>query len=211
MSTNRRMASAWGPPRRDPEGHALCRWCGRPVPKGRRTFCSQSCVDEFCVRTDPSYARAAVKRRDHGVCHRCGRDTQEDLGLLHEAQRAYRDDQGPDERARAASLARTVWDRYRMAWDPCWWMEWHTPALWEAHHVVPVVEGGGECGLDGLVTLCVRCHREETAAMAARRAEERDPEGARARRERDRRRAERADRVAKMAQRLPGLEGEGSC
>jgi 5-methylcytosine-specific restriction enzyme A len=29
-------------------------------------------------------------------------------------------------------------------------------------HVVPVVEGGGECGLDGLRTLCVPCHRKVT-------------------------------------------------
>lgn len=42
--------------------------------------------------------------------------------------------------------------------------------LWEADHVVPVVEGGGRCGLENLRTLCLACHGKETAALAARRA-----------------------------------------
>jgi len=41
---------------------------------------------------------------------------------------------------------------------------------WEADHIVPVVEGGGGCGLENIRTLCVPCHRRETAALAARRA-----------------------------------------
>ncbi|HUW14746.1 MAG TPA: HNH endonuclease signature motif containing protein [Anaerolineae bacterium] len=49
---------------------------------------------------------------------------------------------------------------------------------WHADHIVPVVDGGGACGLDNLRTLCWRCHRSETrklrrrlAAMAAEGAE----------------------------------------
>ncbi len=33
------------------------------------------------------------------------------------------------------------------------WVELKGPE-WEVDHVVPVVEGGGECGLDNLRTLC---------------------------------------------------------
>jgi 5-methylcytosine-specific restriction endonuclease McrA len=44
---------------------------------------------------------------------------------------------------------------------------------WEADHIIPVVRGGGRCGLDGYRTLCVPCHRAETAALARSRAEER--------------------------------------
>jgi 5-methylcytosine-specific restriction endonuclease McrA len=44
---------------------------------------------------------------------------------------------------------------------------------WEMDHVVPVIEGGGEVGLEGLRTLCCPCHRIETAKLAARRAEAR--------------------------------------
>jgi 5-methylcytosine-specific restriction endonuclease McrA len=44
---------------------------------------------------------------------------------------------------------------------------------WEADHVVPVVEGGGQCGLDNFRTLCLSCHRKETAKLLRRRAEQR--------------------------------------
>lgn len=44
---------------------------------------------------------------------------------------------------------------------------------WEADHIVPVVEGGGGCGPEGYRTLCLPCHRIETAKLAARRAEKR--------------------------------------
>jgi len=47
--------------------------------------------------------------------------------------------------------------------------EWGTRKnLWDADHVVPVVEGGGECGLDNLRTLCLRCHLEATRELRAR-------------------------------------------
>lgn len=41
---------------------------------------------------------------------------------------------------------------------------------WDADHIVPVVEGGGECGLENYRTLCKPCHKRETAALARRRA-----------------------------------------
>jgi hypothetical protein len=45
---------------------------------------------------------------------------------------------------------------------------WHTPALWEADHVVAVSEGGGCCGLENYRTLCVPCHRRETGLLRKR-------------------------------------------
>jgi len=43
-------------------------------------------------------------------------------------------------------------------------------SLWQADHIVPVVEGGGGCGLDNLRTLCTRCHKTATAGLAKRRS-----------------------------------------
>ena len=48
-----------------------------------------------------------------------------------------------------------------------------TGDFWQADHIVPVVEGGGECGLAGFRTLCTACHKAETADLARRRAEAR--------------------------------------
>jgi len=57
-----------------PNGRALCRWCGVEVPKGRRSFCSDDCVHEHKLRSDPGYLREQVFQRDFGVCALCGTD-----------------------------------------------------------------------------------------------------------------------------------------
>lgn len=58
---------------------------------------------------------------------------------------------------------------------------WRRQSAWEADHIVPVVEGGGGCGLEGYRTLCLDCHRRVTAELARRRAEQRARERAEAR------------------------------
>ena len=41
---------------------------------------------------------------------------------------------------------------------------------YEIDHIIPVIEGGGCCGLDNLRTTCIPCHRKETKELAGRRA-----------------------------------------
>lgn len=135
MSTNRtRPDAGWTDGKRQP----ACRYCGGPLPRGRRSFCSghrtkhghgmvvlsegSGCVHEFLLRSDAGYLRKAVRDRDHALCALCGVTDRED---------------------------------------------------WQADHTVPVVEGGGECGLDGMRTLCGACHKQETAKLRARLAERR--------------------------------------
>lgn len=59
------------------------------------------------------------------------------------------------------------------------WTNGRTTA-WDADHIVPVVEGGGLCGLENYRTLCHPCHKRVTAELAARRAEQRRQEKRRA-------------------------------
>jgi hypothetical protein len=40
---------------------------------------------------------------------------------------------------------------------------------------VPVVEGGGECDLTNIRTLCLNCHRKATAALRDRRKQANSP------------------------------------
>lgn len=45
--------------------------------------------------------------------------------------------------------------------------------LWEMDHVVPCIDGGAGCGLELLRTLCLPCHKSESARLAAFRARKR--------------------------------------
>ena len=77
MSTNRTMPGGWADRHalpKGPNGRNLCRWCNLEVPKGRVTFCSAWCVEEWRLRSDPGYIREKVLERDRGVCAGCGVD-----------------------------------------------------------------------------------------------------------------------------------------
>ena len=129
-----------------PGGRYLCRWCGLEVPKGRQTFCSDWCVEEWKLRSNPGYLRDKVLERDQGICAVCKID------CLAEWRRILRLRGG----SRAKALA--DWNlnhRFRRS-------------LWDADHIVPVSEGGGECDLSNLRTLCLKCHRAVTAALRVR-------------------------------------------
>ncbi len=139
---------------RSAAGRVLCRWCALEVPKGRRTFCSDDCVHQWRLRTSPAYLRNAVLHRDRGICARCTVDTLAAHRMLKRA-RAER---------RAELLA--IWGLRSMV----------RRSLWDADHIVPVVEGGGECDLGNLRTLCLHCHRVVTAQLRSRLRERRGPQ-----------------------------------
>jgi len=145
----RTKAGGWVVPsalERGPEGRPLCRWCRSEVPKGRRTFCSEGCVNAWKLRTDPGYLRDKVFARDRGVCAKCGVDTialRRDMRKLDFAARR----------------------RFLRQWKL---REGSRKSLWDADHIVPVAEGGGQCDLSNMRTLCLVCHREVTAALRER-------------------------------------------
>ncbi len=131
-----------------PNGLPLCRWCQLEIlAKRRRTFCSEYCVHQWRLRSDPGYLRDQVFARDGGVCAVCAADTVAIYNALKQAR-------GP---ARVAGLSlygmKTISSRR---------------SLWDADHIRPVAEGGGQCDVDNLRTLCLPCHREETAELRRR-------------------------------------------
>ena len=127
-------------------GKSLCRWCSFEVPKGRRSFCSEQCVHAWRLRTSPAYLRDAVFKRDRGVCARCTVDTVSAYSMLRRAR---------GERRRALLQ---VWGLPAL----------RRKSLWDADHILPVVEGGGECDLSNLRTLCIHCHRVVTDELRLR-------------------------------------------
>ena len=149
MSTIRVIKGGWADRRsiaRGANGRGLCRWCSLEVPRGRFTFCSEYCVHEWKLRTQPAYLREQVFERDRGICAACGLDSIA-------AARQLRYSRGAK---RSALLA--YWGlKARMR-----------KSLWDADHILPVAEGGGECDLDNIRTLCLRCHRAVTMELRER-------------------------------------------
>lgn len=134
--------------RTGPNGLPLCRWCDLEIlAKRRRTFCSDYCVHQWRLRTDPGYLRDQVFARDRGLCAVCGIDTVAAYNALKRARGT----------ARAAGLhlygMKSISSRR---------------SLWDADHIIPVAEGGGQCDLDNIRTLCLLCHREATMQLRAR-------------------------------------------
>jgi 5-methylcytosine-specific restriction enzyme A len=131
-----------------PNNLPLCRWCNLEIiARRRRTFCSDYCVHQWRLRTDPGYLRDQVFARDHGICAVCHIDTIAAYNALKRAR-------GP---ARAAGLRlygmKSITTRR---------------SLWDADHIRPVAEGGGQCDLDNLRTLCLLCHCEATSRLRMR-------------------------------------------
>jgi hypothetical protein len=86
--------------------------------------------------------RDQVFARDRGVCAVCGLDTE---ALRREKRK----------------LDYATRRRFEKDWGG-------RRNLWDADHILPVAEGGGECDLSNMRTLCLRCHKLETAALRER-------------------------------------------
>lgn len=135
-----------------------CTWCGGSVPSGRRTWCSQRCVDAFRMLNDWPFMRRKVWERDRGVCRLCGADCEQIQHLC----RMVRSREGHETYLHLVA-------RYREhGWSDA--MLWRD--LWEADHIKPRVLGGGN-ELENLRTLCIPCHKRETARLATLRAKTR--------------------------------------
>lgn len=112
--------------------------------------------------------RSKLFQRDRGVCAACKVDTEalkKEYHALRQPHPEFPTMTRPDEAAKTAFLERYEIPYGRISSD--WW---------DADHITPVVEGGGECGLDNLRTLCIPCHARVTRELARRRAGKRKAE-----------------------------------
>jgi 5-methylcytosine-specific restriction protein A len=122
----------------------LCRWCNKAVKPPRRTMCSQECVHEILIRTNARYVRDCVYNRDNGICKICNIDTKQIAKKALELNINERIDFLKDYNI---TIKRKIWKKK------------HGGGLWDADHIIPVKNGGGECGLDNYRTLCIKCHK----------------------------------------------------
>jgi hypothetical protein len=127
-----------------------CRWCGGKIIRPRRTFCGESCVNQFKLRSSGTYRRQVVFVQQGPMCQACGIDTRE-IGV------SLRTD---PERARleyGLGLSRTSRPHRLQG------------AVFDVEHRLPVAHGGGGCGLDNLMLICPACHAAITWATRPRR------------------------------------------
>lgn len=144
-----------------------------------KEWCSKACEKEFILANDWGAIRRAVSRRDRGICQLCGADTNRQGRILIHAVRFLSTETHPV-LGRFSELyhAGFTWQlvsaeekRNTQAASALWVGRVHdaTRDLWEADHIIPRVEGGANT-LENLRTLCLKCHRAETAKLARRRA-----------------------------------------
>lgn len=191
MTTKRRESAK---KRRDENGNNVCSCgCGRPPGKGRRAWHSQECVDRWLWANSPQFVRGKLMERDKGVCAKCGVDTlraesrarvaralwewhskhgmEARIWRFHQSNPGRRDvpkflltDRWGFMQPRVAEARRAR----LMAMEAEGWNVERRLSWWEADHIVPVAEGGGQCGPDNYRTLCCRCHRVVTNELRQR-------------------------------------------
>lgn len=169
-----------------PRVKGFCTWCGEKVKPPRRFWCSDTHVYEWRIRRDPSFLREEVYRRDQGVCAECGLDTKPVDGKLKQLRKSVLKLHWGKKPEEALRLALVFWDlaakfNYKLpkGKDPVQVLiRYRSKSLWEADHIVPVYEGGGACGLEGLQSLCKVCHGTRTKQQATHRAAKRKQEKA---------------------------------
>ena len=132
------------------DGFTCCRWCNGPVKPPKRTMCSPECVHELSLRTNGNYLRNCVYKRDKGVCAICNIDTKQTAKKIFLLEGEERE---TFIKEHSISLKRKIW------------IKKHGGGLWDADHIIPVVKGGGLCGLENLRTLCIKCHKNETKIL----------------------------------------------
>ncbi|KAI9117591.1 hypothetical protein K1719_011757 [Acacia pycnantha] len=127
-------------------------------------FCNLVCYEEYRMRTSNKFLRQELFEVEQGVCSNCHLDCHKLVAHIKPLpltrRREYIEKVAPNVAKRKNMLEKLVN-------DPTEGNAWH------ADHIVPVYQGGGECRLENMRTLCVACHYDVTTTQCAERRKER--------------------------------------
>lgn len=155
------------PVRRDAYGYYLCRLCKSPCPEGERSWCSERCLKRYLTISSGGYVRHQLLERDRGICALCGVDgvrmdaalAQLREDLLHPLLMSIHP-------MIATSLRAEGWTNIKLRGRGCYADALEFSSCWEADHIVPVHDGGGQCGIENYRTLCYVCHKQVSSAQS---------------------------------------------
>ncbi|KAJ8536294.1 hypothetical protein K7X08_034695 [Anisodus acutangulus] len=146
----------------------LCKLCQTPCRNSNAKtpdyfedlFCSFNCGEEYHLRTNNRSIRNALFKIERGICTNCQLDCHKLVErikpLSFESREEYIVKVAPN-------LAKRKKLFQMLVQDPIDGNAWH------ADHIIPVYNGGGECRLENMRTLCVACHADVTAAQHSER------------------------------------------
>ncbi|ELT88125.1 hypothetical protein CAPTEDRAFT_113875 [Capitella teleta] len=126
-------------------------------------LCSVSCTEQYWLKSSREYGRKAVYDAEHGQCQLCGIEAHQfftNLNMIH------------DRKKRAEMIQNSKFNqlhqrtKQKMVVDP------QAGQFWQVDHILPVVDGGGQCDLDNLRTLCSVCHNKVTSDWMKERTKE---------------------------------------
>ena len=128
-----------------------CRFCNKIVYPPRRTMCSKECAHELRLRTSGKYLRNFTYKRDKGICNLCKTDTK----IISQTALILLNNNLVEEfdiflKLNRISKKRKIWKKKNGG------------GLWDADHIITVKDGGGQCGMNNIQTLCIKCHKNKT-------------------------------------------------
>ena len=126
-----------------------CRFCGTlELPPRRKTFCSQECVDNYCIRTSTTYLRKLLFQKEKGVCTICS------LNTVQISRNIYDYEKNSDYLSPLRAEYGVGNKRVK-----------RNNGCWDADHKEMVALGGGLSGLENFRTLCKLCHKAVTRSQ----------------------------------------------
>lgn len=129
--------------KKGPNGYNLCKFCQTEVKPPRRTFCSGIKTIYGRKKINGFWVRI-LKIQGYGCVHEW---------ILRSSPKYARD---------------AVFDRDQGVCSLCG-IKNARKGNWQMDHIIPVIEGGGECGLENLRSLCKNpCHKKVTAELRSR-------------------------------------------
>lgn len=154
-----------------PRRKGKCRVCRAPLPKNRRSFCTDDHRELYYLATSSEFLRYRVFERDKGVCANCGEDCDAlevrvfgaSTMLKRPRQKSMQCGLLLPVDQRTANVKVLIANGYRRLTS-----NWPR-TLWEADHIEPLIDGGS-FRLDNVCTLCQPCHIAKTSNEAKWRA-----------------------------------------